>query len=72
MTYDDAVRCRVRSSVAGDIEDLAERAGLSESEVIRRLLRLGLQDIEQIGDEALLAAAPDKSDTTPSENCVES
>lgn len=72
MTYDDDVRCRVRSSVASDIGDLADRTGLSESEVIRRLLRLGLQDIGQIGDEALLAAAPSESENTPIENRVES
>lgn len=40
-------------SLAENVEEIAGRTGLSESEVIRRLIRLGLQDIDEIDDEVL-------------------
>lgn len=43
-------------SMVADVEEIAERTGLQESEVIRRLIRLGLQDIDEIDDEVLFGA----------------
>lgn len=53
MTFDDDYRVRETSEMTTKIEDLADRTGLGTSAVVRRLIRLGYQDVEQIGDEAL-------------------
>lgn len=55
MTARFAFRCE--ASMAADIEEIAERTGLREAEVIRRLIRLGLQDVDEIGDEVLFGTA---------------
>jgi len=54
MTTRIAFRCE--ESLAADVEELAVRTGLPETEVIRRLIRLGLQDTDEIGDEVLFGA----------------
>lgn len=51
MTARFVFRCE--DTLAADVEEIAARTGLPESEVIRRLIRLGLQDIDEIGDEVL-------------------
>jgi len=43
----------VESEVADEVQRLTESKEMSEAEVVRRLIRLGLDDIDQIGDEAL-------------------
>jgi hypothetical protein len=49
------------------VEAIADRLDLDESEVLRRLVRLGLQDVEEIGDEVLMGAVdtPDTTASTP-------
>lgn len=56
MKYDDTIRARAESEVVDEISTIADRTDLRESEVIRRLINLGLQDIREIGDEVLLNA----------------
>lgn len=51
MTVRFVFRCE--DSVAASVDEIAERTGLSEAEVIRRLVRLGLQDVDEIDDEVL-------------------
>jgi len=58
MRFNDSVRFRTRSELVEDVDDIVDRTGFDRSEVLRRLVRLGLEDIDQIGDEALLVAAP--------------
>lgn len=64
MTSRFVFRCE--DSLAADVEEIAGRTGLSESEVIRRLIRLGLQDVDEIDDEVLfgVVAGPITSDAT--------
>jgi len=52
--YDDQLTARADSDLVDDIEDAAERTGLKKSEVIRRLLELGIEEVETAGDVALL------------------
>lgn len=54
MTARFVFRCE--DSVATSIDEIAERTGLSEAEVLRRLVRLGLQDVDEIDDEVLFGA----------------
>jgi len=61
MAFDDSVRFRTSENLVEQIDEIATRTGFDRSEVLRRLVRLGLEDIDQIGDEALLTAAPDRS-----------
>lgn len=54
MTARFVFRCE--DPMAANVEEIADRTGLPESEVIRRLIRLGLQDIDEIDDEVLFGA----------------
>lgn len=54
MTARFVFRCE--DSLVANVDEIADRTGLPESEVIRRLIRLGLQDIDEIGDEVLFGA----------------
>ncbi|MFW6434812.1 MAG: hypothetical protein ACOCY1_00380 [Halovenus sp.] len=54
MRYDDTIKARAEPEEVDEIEAIAERTDLHESEVVRRLVNLGLQDIREIGDEVLL------------------
>lgn len=54
MTARFVFRCE--DPVAADVHEIAERTGLAETEVLRRLVRLGLQDVDEIGDEVLFGA----------------
>lgn len=45
-----------KDSMVADIEAIVDRTGLQETEVIRRLIRLGLQDVDEIDDEVLFGA----------------
>lgn len=51
MTARFVFRCE--DALAANVGEIADRTGLPEAEVIRRLIRLGLQDIDEIGDEVL-------------------
>jgi len=62
MTARFVFRCE--ESMAADVEEIAARTGLPESEVIRRLIRLGMQDVEEIGDEVLFGAISDTHATS--------
>jgi hypothetical protein len=62
MTLKARLNARAEEDTVADITDIAERTGLDDSEIIRRLVRLGLQDVEEIGDEALLFPADDAND----------
>lgn len=64
MTARFVFRCE--DTVAASVDEIAERTGLSEVEVIRRLVRLGLQDVEDIDDEVLFGAVagPKPGDVT--------
>lgn len=57
MTARFVFRCD--DCMADTVEEIATRTGLQESEVIRRLIRLGVQDVEEIGDEVLYGAVSD-------------
>lgn len=65
--YEDKVQFRASTDMSQRIEQISRRTGLKESEVCRRLVRLGFDDIDQIGDEALLVAAPDPQEEQPVE-----
>lgn len=54
--YDDQLTARADSDLVESIEAAAERTGLKKSEVIRRLLQIGVNKIESAGDVALLNA----------------
>lgn len=54
MTFDDPVRFRATAPTTQQVGDIAARTDLTESDVYRRLLQLGLADVEEIGDEILL------------------
>lgn len=54
MTARFAFRCE--DSLVADVDEIACRTGLRESEVVRRLVRLGLQDVDEIGEEVLFGA----------------
>jgi len=43
----------VESEIGDEVQRLTESKEMSEAEVVRRLIRLGLEDIVQIGDDAL-------------------
>lgn len=64
MTVRFVFRCD--DAVAASVDQIAERTGLSEAEVVRRLVRLGLQDVEDIDDEVLFGAVsgPKTGDAT--------
>jgi hypothetical protein len=62
MTARFVFRCN--DSMAADVEDIAVRTGLPESEVIRRLIRLGVQDVDDIGDEVLFGTVSDAGATS--------
>jgi hypothetical protein len=51
--FDDDVRFRESGTVVDRVEEIADRTDFDKSEVYRRLLRLGLDDIDQLGDDAL-------------------
>ena len=38
------------------VEAIADRIGMDASEVLRRLVRLGLQDVDDVGDVVLMGA----------------
>ncbi|AFH21999.1 hypothetical protein OSG_eHP14_00095 [environmental Halophage eHP-14] len=59
---DDDFRFRASKELVEEVEAVSKRTGIDKSAVCRRLLRLGLEDIEQIGDEALLAGAAKSDD----------
>ena len=61
MTDNSVFRCD--DSLGENVEEIADRTGLSESEVIRRLIRLGLQDVDEIDDEVLFGVV--SSPNTP-------
>lgn len=42
--------------MAANIVEIADRTGLLEYEVVQRLIRLGLQGIDEIDDEMLFSA----------------
>lgn len=54
--FDDDIRARAPCRLAEAIEEVADDAGVEKSEAIRRLLRLGLQDCDQLGTDAALRA----------------
>lgn len=64
MTARFAFQCE--DSLAENVEEIAARTDLSESEVIRRLIRLGIQDIDYINDEVLFGevSIPNTSNAT--------
>lgn len=62
MTARFVFRCE--EPMAVDVEEIAARTGLPTSEVIRRLIRLGVQDVEEIGDEVLFGAVSDTHATS--------
>jgi hypothetical protein len=43
---------------AADVAALADRLDLAEDEVVRRLVQLGLEDVDALGDDVVRAAAP--------------
>jgi replication-associated recombination protein RarA len=51
--FTDDVRFRECDAIVERVEELAEETGCDKSEVYRRLVRLGLDDIGQIGASAL-------------------
>jgi predicted transcriptional regulator len=53
--YDDNIQARAPSSLTSAVDEIAEESGRDQSEVIRRLIRLGIMDCEQCGTEAALA-----------------
>lgn len=57
---------RCEDSLARNVDEIAARTGLQESEVIRRLIRLGLQDVNEIGHEVLFGqvSGPNGADAT--------
>jgi predicted DNA-binding protein len=57
-TMDGRLQVRTETEMETRVDEIATRTGLDRSEVVRRLIRLGLDDIDQIGDEALLIADP--------------
>ncbi|QRY21775.1 MULTISPECIES: hypothetical protein [Halobacterium] len=59
--YDDQLTARADSSLVNDIEAAADRTNLKKSEVIRRLLHLGINEVESTGDVALLTAGREKT-----------
>jgi len=63
VMFDDKIRFRASTDMTDRVEAISDRTGMDTSAVCRRLLRPGLEDVEQIGDEALLAGAPDTDDT---------
>lgn len=66
MAYDDQLTFRVNGTQVDNIEGISDRTGLDKSEVSRRLLKLGLQDVEEIGDEVLFGVDVDPA--TPEAN----
>ncbi|WP_436925765.1 ribbon-helix-helix domain-containing protein [Halosimplex amylolyticum] len=56
MNMTDKITFRCQDSLAADVDEIARRTGLPESEVIHRLIRLGLQDVEEIDDEVLFGS----------------
>jgi len=59
MALNGRLNARAEETTVANINMIAERTGLDDSEVIRRLVRLGLQDVAEIGDEVLLFPADD-------------
>lgn len=57
MKMSDKLEFRCQGSLAVTIDAIANRTGLTEYEVVQRLIRLGLQDVEEIDDEVLFGAA---------------
>jgi predicted transcriptional regulator len=51
------VSARVDDDLRAQVQAVADRTNLSESEVLRRLLRLGLEDVDECGDQVLLGDA---------------
>jgi len=51
--FDDNVRFRESGAVVERVEQLADQSEYDKSEVYRRLLRLGLDDVSQMGHDAL-------------------
>ena len=65
MTYDDQLRTRCEGTLLDHADEIADRTGLDRSQVIRRLLRLGLKDVDDCGDQVLLgevAGSPHEAD----------
>ena len=61
--FDDNVRFRESGAVVERVEHLADHSDYDKSEVYRRLLRLGLDDVSQIGDDALnIPETPGRAD----------
>lgn len=56
MKMTDKLLFRCQGSLAVNIDEIANRTDLSEYEVVLRLIRLGLQDIEEIDDEVLFGS----------------
>ena len=54
MTDEPTFRCQ--RSIAASVSEIADRTHLPEDVVVQQLLRLGLQDVETIGDEVLFGA----------------
>jgi len=54
MTYDGRLSTRCERPLLDEVDEIAERTGLDRSDVVRRLLRLGVEDVSETGDEILL------------------
>ncbi|WP_206425030.1 hypothetical protein [Halosimplex salinum] len=62
----DKITFRCHDSLAADVEEISDRTGLPETEVIHRLVKLGLQDIDEIDDDVLFGtvSGPKGGDAT--------
>ncbi|WEL18808.1 Putative antitoxins containing the HTH domain [Halorhabdus sp. SVX81] len=63
----DRLTFQCQDSVAADVDEIADRTGLPESEVINRLVRLGLQDIDDIDDSVLFGTISGSTDGDPAD-----
>ncbi|ACV12236.1 CopG domain protein DNA-binding domain protein [Halorhabdus utahensis DSM 12940] len=63
----DRLTFQCQDSLAADVDEIADRTGLPESEVINRLVRLGLQDIDDIDDSVLFGTISGSTDGDPAD-----
>ena len=63
----DTLTFRCQGSLATQVSEIADRTGLPESEVISRLIRLGLQDIDEIDDGVLFGTVSTSTDGKPAD-----